>query len=267
MVYRFASTLVRFVISPSNVLIFLAVIGAALLFTRAWRRGRNLLVGVVAVYLLSAYGPLGAMLIRPLEDRFPRPPDTMPAPAGIIVLGGAFVTQISSEREAVVLAEEGGRMTESAMLARRYPEARVVFSGGSRDEIDENRDEAHIAARFYERLGIAPERIVLENRSLDTEENARFSRELLKPKAGEIWLLVTSAAHVPRAVAAFRHTGFDVVAYGTDYLTTGTPEDFWSLHSNPQRGLTTFDTAVHEWTGLIAYRLMGATDSFFPAPG
>jgi uncharacterized SAM-binding protein YcdF (DUF218 family) len=266
MLYRLASGLFWFLFSPSNLLIFLAVIGAAMLFTRAWRRGRNLLVGVAAAYLVGGFGPVGAILMRPLEDRFPRPPDSMPAPAGIIVLGGAFIAEISSDRDAVTLAEEGGRMTESAILARRYPHARVVFSGGTRDATDEERDEAHVAARFFEKLGVARERILLEDRSLNTEENARFTRELVRPRADERWLLVTSAAHVPRAIAAFRHAGFDAVPYPTDYLTTGKSPDFWEFRSNPSRGLNTLDGALHEWIGLIAYRLMGATDDFFPGP-
>jgi uncharacterized SAM-binding protein YcdF (DUF218 family) len=266
MLYRFAAGLFWFVFSPANLFVFLSLIGAALLFTRAWHRGRNLLVGVAVAYLLCGFGPLGGILIRPLEDRFPRPPDDMRAPQGIIVLGGAFIADISSDRDAVTLAEEGGRMTESAMLAIRYPQARVVFSGGTRNATEKERDEAHIAARFFEKLGVARERILLENRSLNTEENARFTRALIMPGSDEHWLLVTSAAHVPRAVAAFRHAGFDVVPYPTDYVTTGRPSDFWLVRSNPSRGLETLDSALHEWIGLVVYRLMGRTDAFFPAP-
>jgi uncharacterized SAM-binding protein YcdF (DUF218 family) len=266
MLYRFASGLFWFIFSPANLLIFLSVVGAALLFTRAWRSGRNLLVAVAAAYLVCGFGPLGAILIRPLEDRFPRPPESVPPPEGIIVLGGAFIAEISSDRDAVTLAEEGGRMTESAMLALHFPEARLVFSGGTRDETDASRDEAHVAGRFFEKLGVERKRILLEDRSLNTDENARYTRELVNPRAGERWLLVTSAAHLPRAVAAFRHAGFDVIPYATDYLTTGKPADFWALHSNPSRGLATVETALHEWIGLFAYRLMGSTDSLFPAP-
>jgi uncharacterized SAM-binding protein YcdF (DUF218 family) len=246
--------------------IFLLVSGATLLFTRAWRGGRILLLGVAAAYVACGFGPFGAILIRPLEDRFARPPDSMPPPEGIIVLGGAFIAEISSDRDAVTLAEEGGRMTESAMLAIRYPHARVVFSGGTRNETEEQRDEAHIAARFFEKLGVARDRILLENRSLNTEENARFTRALVMPRASERWLLVTSAAHMPRAVAAFRHAGFEVVPYPTDYLTTGKASDFWQLHGNPSRGLATVETAFHEWIGLLVYRLTGRTDVLFPAP-
>lgn len=266
MLYRLASSVFWFVFSPTNLLVFLAVVGAGLLFTRVWRWGRTLLVAVAVAYIVCGFGPLSAMLIRPLEDRFPRPPDSMPPPAGIIVLGGAFIAEISSDRDAVTLAEEGGRMTESAMLALRYPTARVVFSGGTRNGTDENRDEAHVAARFYEKLGVAHQRILLENHSLNTEENARFTRDLVHPQPGESWLLVTSAAHVPRAVAAFRHAGFDVVAYPTDYLTNGKPSDFWEIHDNPNGGLVKLNTALHEWIGLIVYRLRGNTDSLFPAP-
>jgi len=264
--YHTVSALFWLLVAPSALFVFLAAIGVAVLFTRFWRIGRNVLFAVAAAYVLCGFGPLGTLLIRPLEDRFPKPPENMAAPYGIVVLGGAFIAEITNERGVTTLAEEGGRMTESAMLALRYPDARLVYSGGSSDAQAEDRNEAHVARRFFVRLGIPAERIVLENRSLNTGENARFSGALLEPKPGQRWLLVTSAAHVPRAVGAFRHAGFDVVPYPTDYLTTGNAAELWTLRTRPSRGIAILDSALHEWIGLAVYRLMGSTDALFPAP-
>ena len=61
--------------------------------------------------------------------------------------------------------------------------------------------------------------------------------------------------------------GFDVVPYPTDYQTTGKPEELWTLRTRPSRGITMVEDALHEWIGLVAYRMMGKSDSLFPGPG
>jgi uncharacterized SAM-binding protein YcdF (DUF218 family) len=118
---------------------------------------------------------------------------------------------------------------------------------------------------LLERFGIARERIVLESRSRTTDENARFTRALVSPKPGERWLLVTSAFHMPRSIGAFRHAGFEVEAYPVDWRSRG-----WIDAASPfdqlSHGLARTDVAVHEWSGLIAYRLTGRSSALFPAP-
>ena len=127
------------------------------------------------------------------------------APAGIVCLGGALDTVVSPERGEVALNEAAERMTAVAELARRYPQARIVFTGGSgRLVYGGTTTEAELAARLFASFGIAKERITLEDKSRDTLENARFTKELVNPKPGERWLLVTSAHHMPRSVGLFR---------------------------------------------------------------
>ena len=92
-----------------------------------------------------------------------------------------------------------------------------------------------------------------------------FSRLLADPKPGERWLLVTSASHMPRAIAVFRAAGFAVEAYPVNWRTRGW-RDAAQLFGSLAEGLTITDAAVHEWVGLAAYRLTGRTAEFFPAP-
>src|SRR6185436_17105876 len=113
--------------------------------------------------------------------------------------------------------------------------------------------------------GLEASRITYERKSLNTEQNAVFAKAIALPKAGERWLLVTSAFHMPRAMGAFRAAGFDVVAYPVDFRTDGssaltTPFAFVS------QGLRMTDTATKEWIGLISYYLTGKTSALFPAP-
>ena len=133
-------------------------------------------------------------------------------------------------------------------------------------EIYDGVTEASLAARLFDSFGIAKERIVLEDKSRDTDENARFTRGLIQPKPGERWLLVTSAFHMPRAVGLFRKAGFAVDAYPVDWKL-GKGSDIFTFFNIAGDGLSHTDPAIREWMGLIAYRLAGKTDAFLPGPG
>jgi uncharacterized SAM-binding protein YcdF (DUF218 family) len=116
-----------------------------------------------------------------------------------------------------------------------------------------------------EALGVAHDRITAEEQSRNTIENAVFSRLLADPKPGQRWLLVTSASHMPRAIATFRAAGFAVEAYPVDWHTKGR-HDTAELFGSPAGGLAMTDYAVHEWVGLAVYWLTGKTSELFPAP-
>jgi uncharacterized SAM-binding protein YcdF (DUF218 family) len=255
---------------PSNLLISLGLLGVLLMVTRFARAGRGLAGLSLVLIAIAGWSPLGNALILPLEERFPAYDFSRDAargaPHGIICLGGALDTVVSAERGAVALNEAAERMTAVAELARRYPDARIVFTGGSgRLVYGGTTTEAELAARLFASFGIARERIALEDQSRDTLENARFTRELVNPKPTERWLLVTSAHHMPRAIGLFRASGFSVEAFPVDYRTRGAIDvlrPFFTLSD----GLRHTDTAVREWAGLVVYRLTGRTAELFPAP-
>ena len=165
----------------------------------------------------------------------------------------------------MALNEAAERLTVVAELARRYPDARIVFSGGSGALAFGDRPEAEFALRLLESLGVAKGRVVSEDRSRNTVENARFSRELAQPKPGERWLLVTSAYHLPRAVGVFRQAGFPVEAHPVDWRTRGS-RDALRPFATLGDGLRRTDTAMREWIGLLAYWLSGRSSELFPGP-
>ncbi len=152
-----------------------------------------------------------------------------------------------------------------AALAHKYPNARLVFTGGSADIGNKGLTEAPTARALWESLGIPANQIVLENKSRNTWENALFTKALVNPKPGEIWLLVTSAWHMPRSMGIFRKVGFKVTPYPVDYRTYGDKRDFQFPYLALDE-LTMLDNAMHEWIGLAAYHLTGKTDAWFPAP-
>lgn len=254
--------LIAWVVSPSNLVFFLGFLGLALLWTRFASGGKRLLVVSYLLIAILGMSPLANALLLPLEERFPPYDPARGAPHGIIVLGGSIDAELSVARGQIVLADAAERLTIVAELAQRYPTAMIVLSGGSDRALPA---EAELAARLLNTFGIVPERVVTETRSLNTAENARFSKQLLDPKPTERWLLVTSAVHMPRAIGTFRKAGFHVDAYPVDWQTRGR-RDLLSPFSSPLRGLSLCDAAMHEWLGLLIYWLKGQTAAFFPAP-
>jgi len=250
---------------PSNVLITLALIGALLMATRFARAGRRLAIFSVILIAIAGWSPLGNAIILPLEDRFPAWDESRAAPTGIICLGGALDTVVSRARGQVALNEAADRMTAMAELARRFPDARIVFSGGSGRLLYEGATEAELAERLFVSFGIEKSRLTLEDKSRDTAENARMTRDVVKPKPNERWLLVTSAYHMPRAIALFREAGFSVEAFPVDYRTRGAV-DMLRPFSTIGDGLRRTDTAVREWVGLFVYWITGRTSEFLPRP-
>ena len=248
---------------PSTLAIAIGIFGLMLLPTRLSRAGRWLVCISLVVLAILGLSPIGNVLILPLEDRFPPFDPARGAPDGIVVLGGA-IDGTSANNEAV-LNEAAERLIAVPALARRYPNARILLSGGSGSLFYESGTETKIAMQLLESLGIARDRILLEDRSRNTAENAVFSKAVVQPKPGERWLLVTSAYHMPRAIGAFRKAGFSVEPYPVDWRTGGAQYAFRPF-SAAAEGLGQVDTAVHEWIGLAIYWLTGRSSELFPAP-
>lgn len=248
---------------PSNFLIGLGVTGLVLLFTRFAAHGRRLLIASLVLLAICAWSPLGTLLLYPLEQRFPPWDATRGAPDGIVVLGGAIDPDLSAARGVPAFRSSLDRMLVTAALAHRYPDARIIYSGGSANLFaDDAAKEADIAMTVFESLGVAKQRLTMERLSRNTEENAEFSKALAAPKAGERWLLVTSAHHMPRSVGVFRHAGFAVEPVPADWRTG----DVLAPSIYASDGLRRTDTAFREWMGLAAYRISGKTSELLPGP-
>jgi uncharacterized SAM-binding protein YcdF (DUF218 family) len=259
------SKVVGFFLVPSNVLVGIGLIGIVLIITRYARAGTRLLIASITLLVIVGFFPIGTALTLPLEQRFPQWQKGQGAPIGIIILGGAVNPTISAARSQPALGEAAERITAAVELARRYPNARVVFSGGNNSLIGGNPSEATYAGRLLENLGVSHNRITLEARSRSTAENAAFTKRLLSPRPDERWLLITSAMHMPRAIGTFRAVGFDVEAYPVDYQTAG-PQDLWVVSGALLGNLAMTDLAAHEWLGLLVYWITGRTSALFPSP-
>jgi uncharacterized SAM-binding protein YcdF (DUF218 family) len=256
MFFELSKVLIVFLV-PSNIMVSLGLAGIALLAIGYARVGRWLLV--TSIMLITAVGvlPIGMGLALPLEARFPPWDARHGTPSGIVVVGGGVIkSEISAERGEVTVGRTVDRIIAAIELARRYPDARLVFAGGG---------EGEFIVPLLEKLGVPRDRVIVERKSRNTVENAAFAKQLVMPKAGERWLLVTSAMHMPRAVGVFRKAGFAIDAYPVDYLTSGA-KDLWTLPSTLMGGIGITDLVVHEWIGLLAYWITGRISEPFPGP-
>jgi len=264
--FFYISKIVWFCLQPSSLLLILLIAGAALLFTRHQKTGRRLVVVAAALLLVGGLLPLSSWLILPLEDRFPRADLSGAQVDGIVVLGGAEDARVSTARHAHALNEAAERLTEVAALARRFPKAKIVFTSGSIEILSAPTIGADAGGVVLEDLGISGrDRLILERRSRNTWQNAVYTKELVDPRPGERWLLVTSAAHMPRAMGVFRKAGFRVEPWPVDYRTAGS-WDLVRLFEAPAEGLRRLDQATREWVGLVVYWLTGRSSALFPAP-
>lgn len=263
------SKIAGFLLQPSHLMLIAIGVGLAVAWRQASRRrGLGLAAAALALYVLVGLVPLGNALLLPLEQRFADAPatDAIAGPlAGIVILGGFEDGWVSSGRPGLTVNEAAERLTEGIRLALKRQEARIVFTGGVGRLWPAGVAAGGPVGKLITDLGIAPTRIVLEQRSRNTLENALFTRDLVAPKAGERWLLVTSAYHMPRSVGVFRVAGFEVVPYPVDYRTRDAG-DIWRLFDRVPAGHERLDLAAREWIGLLAYWLMGRTDALLPGP-
>ncbi|WP_034996646.1 YdcF family protein [Beijerinckia mobilis] len=250
---------------PGNFLLLLALVG--LILTCTWWKdtGRRLVAAAILLMAIAFLTPLPTLVMRPLEDRFPNPNLHEIHPTGIIVLGGALDPWRAQTRGVPVLAASGSRLTSGVTLSRMFPEAKLIFTGGNGTLNRNVPVESTTVRQLWLDLGVPPERMEFEEESRNTWENAVFTRDLVKPKPGEVYLLVTSAVHMPRSVGIFRKVGFDVIPYNADYRTFGNDLD-WTTYATVQERMQTLDSSIREWIGLVVYYLTGKTTALFPAP-
>jgi uncharacterized SAM-binding protein YcdF (DUF218 family) len=262
--FFFLSKIAWVLLKPLNSLL---ILGGAWQVLRwlDWRRAARLSLVLLVVYggLILAT-PLPEFSVRSLENRFPQPRVDAGAVAGIIVLGGATDNGVVAEaRRQVGLNEAAERLTTAVALHRNFSGLRMIVSGFSARLRPQGWSEAEITRLFFEQQGVDMARVGFEAQSRNTAENAQFTARMIG--ASELpWLLVTSAAHMPRAVASFRAQGLAVLPYPVDFKTT---PDALTWPAGIGRSLGFANVGLREWLGLLVYYVTGRGAELFPAPG
>lgn len=252
-------------IQPLSLVFLLGLLALLLIGFRRLRLAATSLALALVILFLTLYTTLGSVLLQTLEARFPRPDRDPSDVACMIVLGGAFETEVTTARGGMDLNQAADRFVEALRLAIRYPEAQILVSGGDGSLSGTYEGDAAASVRFFEAFGISRDRLIAEATSRNTDENAQNSRELLSSRNLGPCLLITSAFHMPRSVGLFRQAGIEVTPWPVDYRTAGNLSFAVDL-TQPTLNAQQTSTAVREWVGLVAYRALDRIDSVFPAP-
>ena len=255
-----ASKLLVFLTQPlawaaALLLVALGLLGRAGAGSRHW--GLRALWLALFVLLIQGWEPLPDALLRQLEDPYSHTPSAREVQSyhGVVVLGGALEPSYVWEgRSQVALNDAAERMIVPLSLLRQNPALQLLFTGGEGDLLGRGLSEAARAQLLYESLGLPRERLLVEDRSRTTYENATFGARVSGVDPSKRWLLVTSAWHMHRAMATFEKVGWNVTPYAVDFSSgSQTPLSAYSL----VRGSRKWVLVLHEWLGLLAYRLAG----------
>lgn len=250
------SKILWIVFEPLNFIGILLILGG-LISPFFIRRGRTVLL--LGVFLLAVFGlfPVGANILTYLENKYESPEALPERIDGIVVLGGIFDSPISTSRKLLSISGSIERLTAALNLAKDRPNTIVVFTGGDGSLGGRQYPEANDAKRFLEQIGYPLDNVFFEDQSRNTYENAVLTRRFILPQPGEKWLLVTSAYHMPRAVAVFQSVGWEnIIPYPVDYRTDG---DIKWLPGTLNIGghMLATNKAAHELAGYLVYLLKG----------
>ena len=214
-------------------------------------------LGLLAITIL----PLGSLFLRPLETAYPANP-SLENVAGIIVLGGGEDTLQTALWGLPQVNEGGDRFISALILAERFPAAKVLFTGGIGSVDQSGLTGADVAEALFLGVGLDQERLFLERKSRNTAENARASLALRPEQDTGSWVLITSGAHMPRAVETFCAAGWtDLVPWPTDFQSEAFVEGIgWNFAGN----LAELSAALHEHLGRVVYRVTGRAVGAIP---
>ncbi len=256
------SKILWFIIEPANLLMLMVLAGTVLLWSGKAKAAKYTLTAAAGLILTVALFPVGDALLRPLEQRFPVPAELPQKVDGIILLGGAQEPLLTRTYHQPVMNGASETMTTFLALARSYPAAKLVFSGGSGDIRHQGVTEADTVKLFLQQQGFDPGRLIYETRSRNTYENVTFTKRLVRPQAGEKWLLIASAYGMPRVVGVFRQAHWPVIPYPCNYHVGRELHVLPSLHFI--ESFSALEMAMHEWIGLTAYYVTGKSNALFP---
>lgn len=249
-------------LQPSNSLFLLLVVGTGLAVCRIRAGVWLCVVGLAAVAIVTVL-PVGEWLLGRIEAHV-RPVPVVAPLDGIVVLGGFIDAELSERTGKAELNDVAERLTEATVLAHQFQNAAVIITDGAPDGV---RSGAAIAADLMAAMGVARDRILVEPRARSTWDNAVFSHDLVGPSPAQRYALVTSASHMPRALATFREAGWpDMIPVPVSYTML---PGAGLLRLGPMRvseGLRSLDDAAREWMALAYYRWRGITDRLLPTP-
>ncbi len=256
------SKLIWYAIKPGNLIVIAIIVAFCFLYKGRVVWAKRLLAAITVLLLLILLLPIGPLLLYSLESRFDANPPLPEHVDGIIVLGGAIDPVGSYQWQQVEIGGSAERLYALSVLAQQYPQAKLVYTSGSGSLMNQRYKDADVAKLFYQTLGLNQANMVFERESRNTYENAVNSKNIIKPTAGEVWILVTSASHMPRSIGIFCHINWPVIPYPVDHRTL--PHSLYAISLDFMANLGQIELALREWIGLITYYFTDKSAAIYP---
>lgn len=260
--FFYISKLIWLLVSPDSLLLILIITTLILLYIGKQQLAKILLTFTSSLLLLIAFIPIGEWLLYPLESRFQTNPTLPKNIEGIIVLSGAEDTVRSSLWNQVELGGAAERDLMFISLARQYPKAKLIFTGGTGSLTQQKYKAADVAKILFQQQGLDVNKIIFERESRNTYENVIFSKKIIKPMQNKNWILITTSWHMPRSVGIFCKAEWPVIPYPVDHSTK--KGNLLRIDFNVLGNLNSLKIAIKEWLGLFAYYLSGKSTSLLP---
>ena len=250
------------IISPDSLFALLLAVTVGMFYFDYHVLARRLLTFLFAAVVFLSLFPVGNWMLYPLETQFKHNPELPGQIDGIIVLGGSIEPETSRAWRQLELNYSAERLTSFVELARRYPEAKLVFTGGNASINRDKPTEAGILKLHWHQLGLDPKRVQFEIQAKNTAENAYYTKQLVKPSPNSKWLLITTAFHMPRSIGVFCQNSWSLIPYPVDHQIN--PDNLFEINFNLLGHAGHLKQAIHEWLGLVAYYLTGKIPDLLP---
>lgn len=255
--YVYLSKILPVLVMPITVVMLLVLVAILFLRRGMTRAASGLLVAAIAVLWVAATPLVAEILYRNLESRYPPIPLAEVPQAGCIVLLGGAVSPPLEPRVDTELSEAIDRVYKAAELYRAGKANMLIVTAGNQPWSLSPWAEADLLRELLIEWGVPKEAIFLEGSSRNTRENAVYSKHLIDSIHCESSLLVTSAAHMPRAVGAFRAVGLSVTPVSTDVRVVNKKSPAVVDFMPSAGALAMTSEAIREWIGQLFYRWQG----------
>ncbi len=242
---------------PVAFCIEILLLGTILLWFTRWQKTGKVIVAIGLIVLTGmSYGPISDALLRPLEYKYPPllKSDHLTQVKWVVVLGAGHVSNPQIPLTSQISTSALFRLVEGIKLYREGPGRKLILTGGV---IFDPIPHARVLANIAQAIGVDEQDMVLEDNSMDTKDEARFIRELVRE---DKFILVTSATHMPRSMALFRNQGMEPIPAPAGHIVKKrqglTPGMFF-----PNAGeLNQTERAVYEYLGMAWARFRGQID-------
>ena len=257
----YLSKILWVIFNPFNLFIFFIFFSSFLSFFLKNFYYKFIVIFNIFFFLIIAVLPTGEYMIYKLEKRFHSDFIPLTSIDGVLILSGATEPFLTKEYNQIHLNGAIERLTESIGLIKKFPNAKIIFSGGSGSLYHQELKHADVAKKFFLQQNIKIDNIIFENKSKNTYENILFSKKIAEPKLNDNWILITSAFHMTRAINIAENLEWKVIPYPVDF---NVPKKIsWKPKFNFLNNINLLQLASHEWLGLVSYYIMGRTNKIY----